>query len=379
MSECFFFDMNGYVLENYLQNWAPKEISWPKDNVGLQVGNQESPVTNILLCLEVNKKVIDDAIKKKCSYIISHHPLLFQPLKRIDLHKDKNSQIIHHLLKNNITLISAHSNLDFTIDGVSFQLAKYLGLKNIKFLVNSKGNQDKIVVFTPKEVVPAVSEAVFNAGGGIIGEYTRCSYRTDGTCTFLGSDASDPVIGKAGVLTEAAEVKLEFIIDSWKTGKAISNMLKAHPYDEPAYDIYPLKNDNAKYGAGAIGELEKPLRIGEYLDFVCKRLNIKNLRYGIGNSKVIKKVAVCGGAGSELLWDAVKQKADSFITADVKYHTFQNAENVINIIDAGHYETEILVLDEIKKRLEKLIISSKEDIKIYKYKGTTNPIFFHNK
>jgi len=371
--------MNGYVLENYLQNWAPKEISWPKDNVGLQAGNLDGAVTNIMICLEVNSQVIDDAIKKRCNYILTHHPLIFQPLKKIDLHKDKNSQIIQKLLQNNITLISAHTNLDFTKDGVSFQLAKRLGLKNIKFLVNAKENRNKLVVFVPINFADKVSEAVFNAGGGIIGEYSNCSYITEGTGTFTGSEDSKPAVGKANQFNKVEEVKIEYIIDEWKTAKAVSAMISVHPYEEPAYDIYPLKNSNSNYGAGAIGNLETPLKLNDYLNYVAEKLGIKNFRYGLGRNKTISKVAVCGGSGSDLLWDAVKQQADSFVTADIKYHTFHDSENVINIIDAGHYETEVVVLDELKKRLEKLISLRKEKHKIYKYNKTTNPIFFHNK
>lgn len=371
--------MNGYVLENYLQNWAPKEISWPKDNVGLQAGNLDNPVTNILICLEVNSQVVDDAIKKRCNYILTHHPLIFQPLKKIDLHKDKNSQIILKLLQNNITLISAHTNLDFTKDGVSFQLAKRLGLKNIKFLLNAKDNRNKLAVFVPNESVPQVSEAVFNAGGGIIGQYSNCSYRTEGTGTFLGSEDTKPAVGKAKIFNNVNETKLEFIIDEWNTGKAVSAMIKAHPYEEPAYDVYPLKNVNVNYGAGAIGELDIPLKFEDYLNYVSDKLGIKNFRYGVGNKKTIAKVAVCGGSGSEMLWDAVRQGADSFVTADIKYHTFHDSQNVINLIDAGHYETEVVVLDEVKKRLEKLITDRKDKVKVYKYNKTTNPIFFHNK
>jgi dinuclear metal center YbgI/SA1388 family protein len=371
--------MNGYVLEKFIQNWAPKEISWPKDNVGLQVGNPESRLTNILISLEINQKVIEDAIKKKCNYIITHHPLLFQPLKKIDLHKDKNSRIVHSLITNNITLISAHTNLDFTKDGVSFQLAKKLGLQKISFLVYAKENRNKLVIFTPKDSVKAVSEAVFNAGGGKIGENSNFSFMTEGTGTFLGSGTANRTSGKAGSFCQAEEVRLEFIIDEWNAGKAIAEMKKVHPYEEPAYDIYPLKNKNENYGAGAIGFLEKPLRFADFLDYTAEKLNIKNFRYCAGSKNTISKVALCGGAGSEMLWDAVKQNADSFITADVKYHTFQDAQNVINMIDAGHYETEVVVLDELKKRLEKFISENKEDHKVFRYKGTTNPIFFHNK
>jgi dinuclear metal center YbgI/SA1388 family protein len=371
--------MNGYDIEKFLDNWAPKEISWQKDNVGLQIGNPGNAVKNILLCLEVTQKVIDDAIKKKCNFIISHHPFLFQPIKKIDLHKDKNSQLIRQLLNADITLYSAHTNLDFTKDGVSFQLAKRLELLDIRFLLNSKDNQVKLVVFVPEDSISKVSEAVFSSGGGIIGEYSQCSFRTQGTGTFKGSKKSNPKVGKALNFTETGEVKLEFLIDSWNAGKAVKNMLSVHPYEEPAYDIYPLKNGSVNYGEGAIGRLAKPMRFNDYLSYVAEKLKIKNFRYNKGKSGLIQTVAVCGGSGGELIGQAIKQNADSFVTADLKYHAFGGAENIINLIDAGHYETEIIVLDELKKRLEKTITSYNPEIKVQKFNGTTNTIFFYNK
>jgi len=377
--ECFFFDMIGYDLEQYIEHWAPKAISWQKDNVGLQAGNPESKVNNILLCLEVDGNVIDAAIKKKCNYIVSHHPLLFQPIRKLDLRNDRISKLLHKLLINNITLFSFHTNLDFTTEGVSFQLARKLGLKDIKFLVNQKDNLSKIVIFTPEKDVDAVSGAVFSAGGGIIGGYSNCSFRSTGEGTFKGASTTNPVIGKAEEFTETPEVKLEFIIDSWKVPEAIKKAVKVHSYEEPAYDIYPLQNENTRYGEGAIGLLEKPVKFSEYLDIVAEKLNIKNFKYCKGQGSTVYKVAVCGGAGSEFLKDAIRAKADSFITADIKYHTYEDAAGVINLIDAGHYETEVLVLTEVKKRIETLIKTRNEKIKVFKYNGSTNPVIFYNK
>jgi len=358
-----------------LENWAPPEISLEKDNPGLQVGSEENTVKNILLCLELNMDVINESIDKECNLIITHHPLIFHPIKKLDFHKDKNSRLIEKLIKNDLTLYSAHTNLDFTKNGVSFELAKVLGLKNLDFLVNLQANQYKISVFVPEDKVEEVAEAVFSAGGGVIGEYTSCSFRTDGTGTFFGSDESSPFLGGKGKLQKVKEVKLEVLVNSWKLREIISAIINSHPYEEPAYDIYPLKNKNVNYGMGVIGELERSLGIYEFLKHVSEKLGADSLRYTSGKSDLIKKVAVCGGSGSELLREAVYSGADAFVTADVKYHTFHEANGKIFLIDAGHYETEIHVLNRIESELNK---ASKNNFKIYKYSGSTNPVVFYN-
>lgn len=358
-----------------IEDWAPKPIAWEKDNVGLQVGSLRREVSNILLCLDVNEDVVDEAIKHKCNLIICHHPLLFRPLKKLDVEKDRNSRVIERLIKKDITLYSAHTNLDFTKDGVSFQLANKLGLKNQKFLVNLSSNQNKISVFVPLKFADKVAEAMHNAGGGVIGEYSNCSFRTFGTGTFKGSEKSNPRIGSKNNLEKVDEVKIEILVNSFDLNNVVKAMKRAHPYEEVAYDVYPLVNENVNYGMGVIGSLDTELSEKQFLSLVSKSLKIKNFRFSKGLKSKIKKVAVCGGSGSDLLDSAIKSGADAFVTADVKYHTFQDAEDNILLIDAGHYETEIHALEEVKKRLEK---SLSDKIKVYKFKGSTNPIVFYN-
>lgn len=362
----------------HIEDWAPKEIAWQKDNVGLQVGASNREVKNIILCLEITEEVIDDAIKKKCNFIFTHHPLLFRPLKKIDLLNDKNSLLIEKLIKNDIILYSAHTNLDFTKDGVSFELAKILELKDITFLSSSESNQYKLAVFVPENAIDNVAEAVFKAGAGKIGEYTDCSYRTAGRGTFKGSDKSNPKIGNRGVLETVNEIKLEVVVNSWYLNKVIRAMIEAHPYEEPAYDIYALKNPNNNYGAGALGILKEKMTEDEFLKYVSGQLKVKNFRYVKGKNTSVKKVALCGGAGSDLIEDAVNSGADAFITADIKYHAFQDASRKILLIDAGHYETEIHSLNEVQRRLDVLIRKNNGNIKIFKYDGSTNPIIFYN-
>ena len=372
----FFFDfMRCERIVKIIEDWAPKSIAWEKDNVGLQVGSLRRDVSNILLCLDVNEDVVDEAVKRKCNLIISHHPLLFRLLKKLDVEKDKGSRIIEKLIKKDITLYSAHTNLDFTKEGVSFQLAKKLGLKNQKFLQNLSSNQNKISVFVPINFADKVAEAMHNAGAGKSGEYSDCSFRSSGTGYFKGSEKSNPSFGVKGKLEKVDEVKIEVLVNAFDVSKVVSAMKQTHPYEEVAYDVYPLVNENVNYGMGVIGVLENELSEKQFLNLVSKSLKIKNFRFTKGLNSKIKKIAVCGGSGSDLLDAAIKSEADAFITADVKYHTFQDAENKILLIDAGHYETEIHALEEIKKRLEK---SLSDKIKVYKFTGNTNPVVFYN-
>jgi dinuclear metal center YbgI/SA1388 family protein len=373
----FFFEMTGKEIIKYLEDWAPKGIAWEKDNVGLQVGNPDLKIKNILLSLDINDEVIKYAIKENSNFIISHHPLLFHPLKSLDFSGSKNAKLIELMIKNNITLYSAHTNLDFTKHGVSYQLAKKLSLKNIRFLKNLTGNQFKLAVFVPISFIEKVAGAIHQAGGGIIGDYSHCSFRTPGVGTFKGSEVSKPAIGNKDQVESVEEVKLEVIIDKWKLSQVLNAMKNSHPYEEIAYDIFSLENKNVNYGIGATGELIEPMEVSQFLVFVSSKLRSKGLRFTKGKKKKIKFVAVCGGSCGELVDDAVKQNADAFVTADLKYHTFQDAEEKILLIDAGHFETEAPILDEIKKQLETLLNGNKK-IKVLKFKGSTNPIVFFN-
>jgi len=361
----------------YLEHWAPKEIAWERDNVGLQVGSFERDIKNILLCLDVTPAVIDEAIKKSCNLVISHHPLFFHPVKKISTDEDPDSRIIEKLIKNDITLYSAHTNLDYTKGGVSFRLAEKLGLQKTNFLIRLQSNQVKLSVFIPEGSFKEVSDAIFNAGGGILGEYSKCSFRTSGKGTFRGSYKSNPQAGSKEIFETVDEVRLEVLVDSWKLKNVLNEMLKIHPYEEPAYDIYPLYNEHSGYGIGAVGLLASEMQTDEFLKYVSEKLELKNFRFGRGAKRRIKRVAVCGGSGSEYLNDTIRSKADAYITADIKYHTFQKAEGNILLVDAGHYETEIFSLYEVKERLDSFLAKKS---KVFKYNKTTNPVnFFINK
>lgn len=379
-SGAFFFLMIAAEIIKHIEQWAPPGVAWERDNVGLQVGDPSDKLKNVFLCLELSEAALDEAIKLECNFIFTHHPFIFKPLKAINTGTDPKASIIKRLLTSNITLYSAHTNLDYTTNGVSFVLARKLNLNKIDFLVPQEANQLKVVVFTPTSDVEKVSDAVFNCGGGIIGEYSGCSFQSKGKGTFTGSENSNPVIGEKGKSEIVEETRIEFLVDKWKLKKVLKEMLSAHPYEEPAYDIYPLQNKNVNYGAGAIGELPEYMSVEEFLASVSKNLDLQGLRFNAGKPGKIKKVAVCGGSGSDLVNAAIARGADAFVTADVKYHTFQDAEYNILLVDAGHYETEIHVLDEVQERIADLFAANDHAGKVIKFSESTNPIkFYYNK
>ena len=203
-------------------------------------------------------------------------------------------------------------------------------------------------------------------------------FSVNGKGTFQGSKNSNPAIGKKNVLETVEELHVEMIVDAWKLNNVIASILKTHPYEEPAYDVYPLKNKNVNYGAGAIGELESEMDEKHFLNYIAKSIGIKNFKFCEGKNKKIRRVAVCGGSGSELLKTAIKKNADAFITADIKYHTYHDALGKILLVDAGHYETEIFALNAVERKIKEFLeTKSEKKIELHKFSGTTNPINFY--
>lgn len=361
----------------YIENSFPKEIAWDKDNVGLQIGNFQSRIKNIFLTLELDQMSLDRALDKNCNFIFTHHPLIFKPINKINLTSNPLSLLIEKIIKNDITVYSAHTNFDFSKNGVSFKLAEKLKLKNIRFLENTESDQYKLTVYVPKEYESKVADSIFAAGGGIIGEYSNCSFKLEGQGSFKGSSESNPHIGSKDNYEIVEEVRLEILVNRWNLDGAISAMKNVHPYDEPAFDVFKLNNKNVNFGYGAIGELERPVSSGKFLIHVASSLKIKNFRYCSGKKGNIKKVAVCGGSCADLLKSAVSKGADAFVTADIKYHAFQEAENNILFIDAGHYETEIHSLIVIKKLLSEALKLDDKDVKVFVDSGSTNPVKYY--
>lgn len=309
------------------------------DNSGLLIGDEEIKVERALLAVDVTGEVIDEAVSKKCGLIIAHHPLIFKGLKSINP-KNPVERIAMKAIKNNIAIAAMHTNLDNYEFGVNAKLAEVLGLKNLRILSPVKSGLRKLIVFVPQDHAETVRQAMFAAGAGAIGAYDSCSFNTPGTGTFRAGDNTNPFVGEQGKLHEEAEVKVETVVPAHKLNKVLKSMISAHPYEEVAYDIFPLENSDTGAGAGMIGELEQAMDEQDFLTMVLKKLGTPVLRHTALTHKKIQKVAVCGGSGVFLLPNAKAADADAFVTGDIKYHDFFEADGQLLMVDAGHYETE---------------------------------------
>ncbi|GAE89092.1 Nif3-like dinuclear metal center hexameric protein [Acetivibrio straminisolvens] len=332
----------------YMEELAPKSLAEDYDNVGLLVGNRESLIERILVCLDVNSKTVDEAISKKADLIISHHPVIFKGIKRIN-EDDPKGSIIYRLIKNDIGVYSAHTNLDVAHGGVNNYLSSLLGLTDISNLKDYKAEKlYKIVVFVPHDNVDAVRDAMSRVGAGWIGNYSDCSFMTAGTGTFRPLEGTNPYIGATGNLEKVDEYRLETVVSQKDLKKAIEAMIKVHPYEEVAYDIYPLEINGKQYGMGNVGVLESPKSLEEFIAVVKEKLNVKNVRVIGGIGKKIGKVAVFCGSFDREVMEAAKSKADVLVTGDVKYHDAMDMlEMGMCVIDAGHFNTERIIADRL--------------------------------
>jgi len=341
------------TIFNIIEEMAPKSLAEDWDNVGLQLGDPRSEVDLVLIALDVNASVLEEAGEKGAGLIISHHPLLHRSLKnvRLDLPQGK---LIAGLLRQNITVYSAHTNLDNAAGGVNRTLADLLNLKNTEVLkpVGFR-HYYKLIVFVPEGYQDVVRDAVCKAGAGWIGNYSDCTFQARGTGTFRPREGTDPFIGKQGQLEKADEVRLETIIPEECVKSAVRAMSKAHPYEEVAYDLYKLENKGLPYGTGLVGGLEKPVAFIEFVKMVKERLRLENLRAGGDPGRIVRKAAVCGGSGADFWHAAAFRGADVLVTGDIGYHAAQDMLVAgLNFIDAGHYGTERPALDMLKDYLE---------------------------
>lgn len=326
--------------EEFLSGWAPQETSQGWDNCGLLCGNREQEVGRILVALDVTEEVAEEAVQQQAQLIVSHHPLIFSPLKSIN-EDSRQGRLLRKLIRNDISVLSYHTNLDIAKDGVNEILAQKLHLNNCQILKAEYTIQyQKICVFVPAEFMPRVREAMFEAGAGRYDHYSGCSFYTEGEGTFLPDKTAAPFIGSAGQAQTVKERKLEMVVPKQNANRVISAMLAAHPYETPAYDVFDTDGLSEQLGIGRIGELKREMPIEEFLPFVRDALGCGGLRY-CGERKRIKRVAVGGGACISYKEQAFNKGADVFITADVKYHEMLDcAQSGYFIIDAGHFSTE---------------------------------------
>lgn len=331
-------------IVGHLEGLFPPELQESYDNSGLVTGNGEMVLTGALLCLDITDEVLDEAIAKGLNLVISHHPLVFQGLKRLTGANFTERMVIKAIL-NNLALFSLHTNVDNLHTGTNAILAEKLHLLNPTILDPVAGTLRKLVTFVPVAHAEAVRSSIFEAGAGHIGQYDMCSFYQEGTGTFRASGGASPFVGKKNELHLEPEVRIETVFPSHLQSSVLHALLSAHPYEEVAYDIYPLENKWVQAGAGMTGELEHELSEAEFLSLVKSALSVKFLRHSKLAGRMIRKVAVCGGSGSFLIPVAKRARADALVTADVKYHQFYEGDGNLLIIDAGHFETEQFVLE----------------------------------
>ncbi|MCH2021392.1 MAG: Nif3-like dinuclear metal center hexameric protein [Saprospiraceae bacterium] len=329
----------------FLNSVAHPSYQESYDNSGLIVGNSQWEVTGILVCLDSIESIIDEAITKNCNLVIAHHPIVFNGLKTFT-GRNYIERTVIKAIKNDIAIFAVHTNLDNVyINGVNTKISQKLGLINTQILAPAKGVLNKLYVFVPDTALEKVSEALFDAGAGEIGNYSECSFVAKGEGSFKANENANPVVGQKGLRHYEAETKLEVIFETHIKNELISALLKAHPYEEVAYDIVVLENQFNRIGAGIVGELKNPIDTHSFLKKIKEEMNTDCVRYTSLCYDQIQRVAVCGGAGSFLLGDAIKAKADIFITSDFKYHQFFDAENRIIIADIGHFESEQFTIE----------------------------------
>ncbi len=324
---------------NVMEQFAPSALKEDFDNVGLLVGDAYQNVTAVLISLDITEKIIDEAIAKGCNMIVAHHPIMLSGLKKI-IGKNDVERVVLKAIKNDIAIYASHTNADSVINGVSGKMCEKLGLVNTRILAPKKESLIKLVVFVPNDHAEKVRQAIFSVGAGMIGNYDSCSFNLSGQGTFRGGAGADPFVGVKGQLHTEEEVRIETVLPEFIKNKVLKALLKAHPYEEVAYDIYPLKNEWPTVGLGMVGELEEEQDEIEFLKKIKDIFNVGCVRHTQLLNKPIKKVAVCGGSGSFLLGKAKASGADVFITGDFKYHQFFDAEDRIIIADIGHFESE---------------------------------------
>ena len=321
-----------------LERKAPLSLQESYDNAGLITGNQDMEITGALICLDSIETVIDEAVQHKCNLVIAHHPIVFSGLKKIN-GKNYVERTIIKAIKNDIAIYAIHTNLDNVSTGVNAKICEKLGLVNTQVLSTSQ-NLRKLVTFVPIAHLEPLRKAVFAAGAGNIGNYDECSFSVSGEGTFRAKDGANPFVGVIGQRHSEPEMRVEFIYESHFESAILAAMKQAHPYEEVAYDVFSLSNQNQQTGSGMLGELPNEMDFTSFMKHLKSSMLTNCIRHTKQVSNKVKRVAVCGGAGSFLLPQALAAKADIFITADFKYHQFFDADNRIVIADIGHYESE---------------------------------------
>ncbi len=349
-----------------MEKIASPQLAMEWDNCGWQLGNPGEPVSNILVTMDVDLKVYQEAQEKNCQLIISHHPLFFKGMKQIDLQKPHGA-LVAALIRSNIAVYAAHTNLDCAVGGVNDMLARCIGLKDVEVLHPVESEKIvKLAVYVPLGYEDKVRQAVCHAGAGSLGQYSHCTFQLKGKGTFQPEKNAKPFIGNLGELSRVDEVKLEVVVPEKKIRQVVKAMLAVHPYEEVAYEWYPIQQDDPETGLGRIGLLPKAMTLQNLVAKIKEDLGIQHLRWGGNSQQQISQIALCGGSGSEF-WSLAKQKgAEVMLTGDIGFHTAKDMlEHGLSFIDAGHYATEAVILPSLQKRLLQLLAEQNPEIGVH--------------
>ena len=363
--------MNIKEIISVLEEMAPLAYAEDFDNVGLLVGDQDVEATGVLVCHDALENIIDEAIAKNCNLVVCFHPILFSGLKKIT-GKNYVERAVIKAIKNDIAIYAVHTALDNHQEGVNKIFSDALGLVNTKILIPKQNFIRKLVTFTIPENAEEVRNALFDAGAGTIGNYENCSFNSKGIGTYMGNEHSNPQVGERFEFVQGDEIKIEVTFEKHLENKILKALFKSHAYEEVAYEIYELQNQHQNIGLGMIGELKNPMNEKEFLLFAKEKMQCGGIRHSNFTGKEIKKVAVLGGAGSFAIKNAIQAGADAYLTADLKYHQFYEAENKLLLADIGHFESERYtknyIVDYLRKKiLNFAVILSEENSNPVKY------------
>ena len=368
--------VKGHQIIQVFEEFSPKKLAMEGDPVGLHIGTLRKPIKKVMIALDVLDAVADEAISKGIDLIIAHHPLIYRPLKRL-ITDEPGGRLIEKLIKNDIAVYTAHTNLDVAEGGVNDLLAEALGLINPAVLVpTSEQRLKKLAVFVPEENAGEMYEALGKAGAGSIGDYSHCTFTSAGTGRFLPGEEANPHIGKPGELEIVDEVKIETVFPEHLETRVVSAMLKTHPYEEPAFDLYPLAVKGQELGLGRVGELPREMSLEEFAAYVKEAFQVDGVRV-VGNlDDRIKKVAVLGGDGNKYFAKAKMSGADVYVTGDFYYHTAHDALNMgLNVVDPGHHIEQIMK-QGIARKMQELCSGRGYDVEFTASSLRTDPFIF---
>jgi dinuclear metal center YbgI/SA1388 family protein len=366
---------NGHEIIQLFEQFSPKGLAMEGDKIGLQIGRLNKKVNRVMIALDVLENVIDEAIEKDVQLIIAHHPIIYRPLKNL-LTDSTQGKMIEKLIKHEIAVYAAHTNLDVAKGGVNDLLAEALELQDPEVLVPTYDVKlKKLVVYVPSSHAEEIRQVLGNVGAGFIGNYSHCSFSSNGTGRFLPGEQTNPYVGKPGSLEEVDEVKVETIVPDPLLKKAITALIKAHPYEEVAYDVYPIENKGEVLGLGRIGKVDE-MTLAEFADKVKTSLGVSSVRVVGDLSSKVKKVAVLGGDGNKYFMNAKFKGADVYVTGDIYYHTAHDAMmEGLNMIDPGH-NVEKVMKKGLTKELQKMCQDAGYSVDIFPSEENTDPFQF---